>query len=411
MTNRFLKVILFLCIVLILSGCAARQPVRESPPFKAIDLNPRIVSGDYVQKVDQFLVILDASGTTKGTQYQTARGLAKNLNLTVPNLRLKAGIRVFGKDGDQTVLVYGMVDHTRSGFEAAIPVSGGYGQSPLGESIAAAGPDLKQASGNMALIIFSDGLETGTSSIEAAEALKKQYGDRLCIYVVNLGSSSQGKKVLEGVSKSGRCGFIVNPEAIQSPEGMAGFVEKVFLAKAPPKPEPVVLPSPPAPPPPPPPPPEPKEAPKPEPVATPSKPLDSDGDGVPDDVDKCPNTPRGAKVDKEGCWVLPITYFDKAKWNIKKEFFPALNEVATVLKSNPEVKVVIEGHTDNRGTGPYNKKLSARRAKEIQGYFIKSGVSPERLIPRGYGETRPVIPNTSPENMAKNRRVELLPVR
>ena len=230
MTNRFLKIILFLCIVLILGGCAARQPVGESPPFKAIDLNPRIVSGDYVQKVDQFLVILDASGTARGKKYQTARGLVKNLNLTIPNLRLKSGIRVFGgEEGDQ--LVYGMVDHTRSGFEAAIPVSGGYGQSPLGESIAAAGLDLKQASGNMALIIFSDGRETGTSSIEAAEALKKQYGDRLCIYAVILGSSSRGKKVLEGVSKSGRCGFIVSPEEIQSPEGMAGFCRKDLFGK------------------------------------------------------------------------------------------------------------------------------------------------------------------------------------
>ena len=285
MTHRFLKIILYLCIVLILGGCAARQPARESSPFKAIDLNPRIVSGDYVQKVDQFLVILDASGTARGKKYQTARGLVKNLNLTIPNLRLKSGLRVFGEYGDQNTLVYGMVDHTRSGFEAAIPVSGGYGQSPLGESIAGAGLDLKQASGNMALIIFSDGLETGRSSIEASEALKKQYGDRLCIYVVNLGSSSRGKKVLEGVSKSGRCGFIVNPEEIQSPEGMAGFVEKIFLAKAPPKPEPaVVLPSPPASPPAP---PKPKEVAKPKPVVPPTTPppLDSDGDDVLNNVD------------------------------------------------------------------------------------------------------------------------------
>ena len=141
-----------------------------------------------------------------------------------------------------------MVDYTRAGFDNAIPAIGGYGQSPLGESIAAAGLDLKQASGNIALIIFSDGLETGASSIDAAEGLKKQYGDRLCIYAVSLGSSSRGRAVLEGVTKAGGVDSWSMPEEIQSPEGMAGFVEKVFLAKAPPKPEPVVLPSPPVPP-------------------------------------------------------------------------------------------------------------------------------------------------------------------
>ena len=408
MTNRFFRAMLLLGVLLILSGCAARQPVRGAPPFKAVDLNPGIKSGDYVQKTDQFLVILDASGTMQWRKYQTAGRLARHMNLTIPDLRLKAGLRIFGKDGNRTDLVYGMVDYTRSGLDAAIPASGGYGESPLGESIASAGMDLKQATGNIALIIFSDGIETGGSSIEAAEALKRQYGDRLCIYGISLGSSRRGRTVLEGVSKVGQCGFVIRPEEIQSPEGMAAFVEKVFLAKAPPRPQPVVLPPPTVPPPPA--PPEPKEAPKPEPVATPSKPVDSDGDGVPDDVDKCPNTPRGAKVDREGCWVLPILYFDRAKWNIKKEFLPALNEVAMILKNNPDVKVVLEGHTDNRGKNPYNKKLSEKRAKEVQSHFITAGVSRERLTPRGYGETRPAVPNTSPEDMAKNRRVELLPV-
>jgi OOP family OmpA-OmpF porin len=409
MTHRIFKIISFLGILLILFGCVSKRPLRESPPYKPIDLNNRIKSGDYVQKVDYFQVILDASGTTKRAKYQTARRLAKGMNLTIPNLDLKAGLRVFGKSGDRTDLVYGMVHYTQSGFDAAIPAIGGSGESPLGESIAAAGLDFKQASNNIALIIFSDGLETGASSIDAAEGLKKLYGDRLCIYAVNLGFSPQGRAVLEGVTKAVQCGFVVNAEEIQSPEGMAGFVEKVFLAKAPPKSEPVVSSLPPAPRPPS--PPEPKEVPKPEPVVTPVKPLDSDHDGVPNDADKCPNTPKGAKVDREGCWALPIIYFNTAKWNIKKEFYPALNEVAIVLKNNPGLNVVIEGHTDNRGRGPYNKKLSEKRAKEVQSYFIKAGVSRERLTPRGYSETRQAVPNTSPENMAKNRRVDLVPVK
>jgi len=405
MVHRFFRNLMFLGIFLTLMGCAARQAGREQPTFKAVDLNRLVQSGDYVQKIDHFLVILDASGTTKGAKYQTARHLVKNMNLTIPRLDLKAGLRVFGKDGDRTDLVYGMANYTQSGFDTAIPAKGGYGQSPLGESIVAAGSDLKQASGNIALIIFSDGLETGISSIDAAEGLKKQYGNKLCIYAVKLGSSSRGKVVLEGVTRAGQCGLAVNAEEIQSPEGMAGFVERVFLAKAPPKP--IVL----SPPPVPPPPPEPKEIPKPEPAAAPPKPLDSDGDGVPDRVDKCPNTPRGAKVDREGCWELPVLYFDTAKWDIKDEFIPSLQEVAAVLKNNPDVKMIVEGYTDNRDSKSYNRRLSTKRAMEVQRYFIQSGVARERLTPWGYGEAKPVLPNTSKENMSRNRRVELLPVK
>jgi len=124
-----------------------------------------------------------------------------------------------------------------------------------------------------------------------------------------------GKKVLEGVTKSGRCGFVVNPEEIQSPEGMADFVEKIFLAKAPPKSKPAVVP--PSPPTSTPAPPKPKEV-----APAPTPRLDSDGDGVPDDVDKCPSTPRGAKVDKEGCWVLPSFILIRLNGTSRKGFSP-----------------------------------------------------------------------------------------
>ena len=95
MTTCFYRVFLLLGIVHVLTGCAGHQPVRDPSPFKAVDLNSRIKSGDYVQKVDHFLVILDASGTTKGAKYQEARRLAKNMNLTIPNLRAKGGAQGF----------------------------------------------------------------------------------------------------------------------------------------------------------------------------------------------------------------------------------------------------------------------------------------------------------------------------
>ena len=141
-----------------------------------------------------------------------------------------------------------------------------------------------------------------------------------------------------------------------------------------------------------------------------SEPEDSDRDGVYDDNDRCPGTPRGAEVNETGCWILKGINFDTAKWNIKPEFYPVLNEVADVLRQNPGLMVEVQGHTDNRGTAVYNKRLSEKRAESVMKYFIKNGIEPERLSSSGYGLTIPIFPNDTPENRAGNRRVELKPL-
>lgn len=139
-------------------------------------------------------------------------------------------------------------------------------------------------------------------------------------------------------------------------------------------------------------------------------PLDSDRDGVYDYKDKCPETPAGVKVDSRGCWVIKGVHFDTAKWDIKPEFYPILDEVVTVLANKPDLKIEIVGHTDNRGTLTFNQKLSENRAKAIIEYFIKEGVNSERLSSKGLGLTQPIDTNDTPEGRAKNRRVELKPI-
>jgi OOP family OmpA-OmpF porin len=139
-------------------------------------------------------------------------------------------------------------------------------------------------------------------------------------------------------------------------------------------------------------------------------PLDTDRDGVYDYMDKCPRTPTGASVDARGCWVLKGVYFDTDKSNIEPQYYPILDEVVTVLERNPSLKLEIQGHTDNRGSAKYNEDLSEARAKAVMNYLIDQGIERDRLSAEGYGLTKPAYPNTSPENRAKNRRVELEPV-
>ncbi len=156
-------------------------------------------------------------------------------------------------------------------------------------------------------------------------------------------------------------------------------------------------------------------------------PIDSDGDGVCDGVDKCPNTAAGAKVDPTGCPVvvsevqqretelldtglirLHDIHFETAKANILPESYPRLDVVGEVLSKWPQLKIEIGGHCDSRGSDAYNMALSHRRANSVRAYLLAhfTHLEATQIVTHGYGESQPLEPNTSQENMAKNRRVE-----
>ena len=125
-------------------------------------------------------------------------------------------------------------------------------------------------------------------------------------------------------------------------------------------------------------------------------------------MDKCPNTPAGAKVDANGCMMevrLEI-YFDTDKAVVKPVYYPEIEKVAEYLKEHPDVKIEIQGHTDSTGSAKYNLRLSQRRAEAVKEILVKKyGISPDRIIAKGYGEAMPIAPNNTPEGRAKNRRV------
>ncbi len=148
--------------------------------------------------------------------------------------------------------------------------------------------------------------------------------------------------------------------------------------------------------------------------APPPKPVigDADGDGVPDDRDKCPDTRKGEMVDDEGC-TLKLTLhinFDFDKAEIKPEFKPDLDRAARfIVKYDYVPYILIEGHTDWIGEEAYNQALSERRAKAVREYLIANyGIDGKRLFPRGEGELRPVADNKTEEGRYQNRRVEII---
>ncbi len=151
-------------------------------------------------------------------------------------------------------------------------------------------------------------------------------------------------------------------------------------------------------------------------------PLDSDHDGVPDYLDKCPDTPAGTKVDATGCPVAPVfapgkkslilegVNFETGKADLTPDSRAILDKVAESLKAYPEIKVEVQGHTDNRGTKALNTKLSQARAEAVRDYLTSKGVVAAQLTAKGYGPSRPIADNKTDAGRAKNRRVELVKV-
>ena len=141
----------------------------------------------------------------------------------------------------------------------------------------------------------------------------------------------------------------------------------------------------------------------------PAAPKDSDGDGVIDPNDMCPDTPRGTRVGPQGCpcdLTLKLNFaFDSATLTADDKV--KLDAAAAELKRLNWTSGVIEGHTDSVGSDAYNQKLSERRVKSVRDYLISQGIAEGRMEPKGFGESQPVADNKTAEGRAENRRVVL----
>ncbi len=118
--------------------------------------------------------------------------------------------------------------------------------------------------------------------------------------------------------------------------------------------------------------------------------------------------PMQAQPQEEPLMVTARVHFDFDKYNIKREYIPLLNEVVKTLKENPNVRVRIEGFTDNIGSKAYNDRLALRRAQAVRDYLIRAGIPAERIEVAGFGKERYIADNTTPIGRFTNRRAEFI---
>jgi len=139
--------------------------------------------------------------------------------------------------------------------------------------------------------------------------------------------------------------------------------------------------------------------------------FDADSDGVNDCRDQCPGTVKGSKVDDNGCLISLVIKGVKFKYDsaeLTANAMAILDGVVESLVAYPQKNdIEVQGHASSEGTNAYNMELSKRRSQSVVEYLKTKGVA-NKLIAKGYGETRPIADNGTEAGRSENRRVELI---
>ncbi|MDQ1273522.1 MAG: OmpA-OmpF porin, family [Planctomycetota bacterium] len=393
MRRKYLLASCLTASIIILTGCASLQkPIGPLEIFVPHHLDSESQDVKYVPKIESFVIILDSSASMEdeftGTvnkghpKFTVAKDILTRMNNTLPEIDINSALVTFGhgffKPLDKTFIVYELTKHSRGILENALNgATTPQGCSPAGDAIKDARNLLLTSGGQNAVILVSDGEQLIGSPLSKAQDLKEMYGDRICLYTIFVGNTAEGEEALRELAREVKCGFSVTVDEIASSDNMVDFVEKVFLTAVP------------------------KQV----------SDIDSDGDGVYDKDDECPDTPKGAIVDSRGCWVVKGVTFDYKKWDIKEAFNSNLSNIVDILQKNPDMSIRIEGHTDNIGSMKYNIDLSQKRAQAVKNYLVEKGINESRVSVMGFGFKKPIAPNDTEEGRALNRRAEIVPIK
>jgi len=341
---------LVLCLIAVATwmGCSVKQP---APLFEQPGLAAKLKSGEYIQAVDNFLILLDTShsmrDTFKGEQkFYLAQSAALSLNQTIAGLKLNGGLRTFGDLSmsvePRTKLICPVQPYSAPDLADCInSTKASWGSTTLYAAMVAAAGDIENVQGKTAIIIISDGKYTGENPAEALNVLKEKYGDKVCISSITIGRVAN----LSALTTQSRCGKYGFLDDVKTADGMADYAIKVFFEKAPPRPAP-------------------------------------------------------AKI------IINSVLFDFDSSVVKPEAAVMLEQTATILKQGSNKAIVIEGYTCSMGSEQYNLGLSERRANATMEFLVDQDIDESKLTAKGLGEANPVADNTTKDGRERNRRVE-----
>ena len=356
-------------------ACASSHPT----PINAPVLKP---AANETVSIDQLIVLVDASSSVdKRTLFRDEKALVESFAKSMPQGDYQTGSIAFG-GFDRTNAPLARFQRGRVVAEAAEIVHLDEG-TPIHKAINEAGDALEGKSGRAAIVLYSDGKITSEGgkeidqrlAFDAVKGVQKRYAGTVCVHTVQIGNDPEGGAFLRRLADLTDCGSTRAASGVKTIAALSKFERDVFIGEATPD------------------------------VA--AAPRDLDGDGVIDDRDQCPGTPRGAAVDSRGCWVVKGLRFATDSAVIDAKGKKSLDEVAEVLKKNPKLHVRIDGYTDSTASDAHNQALSERRADAARRYLTSAGINKGRLKAKGFGESKPAADNATAEGRATNRRTEI----
>jgi len=321
-------------------------------------------------KIDNFIVVIDESGSmyltdqgARPAKAKVGKDIMAALNERIPELGFQGSVTVFAPGR----VIIGPTAYNRQSFGQTIdglPEEGRIfgNRTPLGDAIMQREPDLRTSTGKTAMLIVSDGeRNVGMDALEAAKTLHDKYPN-VCFHTISLADNEKARTTLKAISELGDdCVYAEASELSGNPAAIDQLANDIFYSV------------------------ETRE--------------------IVQEV-----------VEVEAVAVVPeivefgTTTFAFDKYELTPEAKMGLDKNLDKLNSQPDLNIVIQGHTDSIGTENYNQKLSEQRAQAVYEYLISKGFSPERMQTVGYGESRPVADNTSAQGRASNRRSEIIAV-
>ncbi len=465
MKMKFCSILcLFFCGMMFAACSGGKKTVHINP---SVNFDHQKLSAEkYVQRVDTFVVILDASNSmddryidgSKERKIDTAKKFLHSMVNTLPDLEFTAGLRVFGMakrpHSDDTPILYWLTESNREGFVSALSEvkvgHNAYSSLPLsinrtadilltvdsrpelnGKNLSHVGVDatdksFKAPRGKIAVIVVSDGNDNSSASLLACKYLKKRFPGRLNLYTVAVGNEPKERQGLKRLAEVGG-GFSVVSNEVTSAVNMRMYLEKILIApdednddvadsndRCPNTPPGVM-------------------------ANIDGCTPDTDDDGTYDYLDRCPRTPEGLAVNNMGCpadtdadgkyddhdqspatpeWINDLKWgsvspavkhlrFDVSAHELRPWMYAILDEYVAFLKNHPDMTLSVRGYSDNLGTKAQNMNLSKKRANATQAYLLTERVNPSQLKVSYHGADNPTADTTTTEGRNLNRRVEL----